>query len=265
MADTPCPFETFSSLALPNIRAAFIQRAPGVEVLADRQIALDRLKSIHLSTMEKAGFAGMPLAQAEQVHSAHVRIVTKSTPFPVPDCDALVTTEAGLCLGIYVADCAAVYLADKYGRGIALAHSGRSVIWLVNNRDLIGRYGDAHPNLRLLFHVTNEELRRLYQTCRAAIMPALRDFHAAGQTTGLEAISCGAPVVMSQGRAATIFAGVPGVRVVADNTPGSWLAAIASLDVDPVPRGDLEASAEWVRAHTDPRSLSGCLGMLLGM
>ena len=125
MADTPCPFETFSSLALPNIRAAFIQRAPGVEVLADRQIALDRLKSIHLSTMEKAGFAGMPLAQAEQVHSAHVRIVTKSTPFPVPDCDALVTTEAGLCLGIYVADCAAVYLADKYGRGIALAHSGR--------------------------------------------------------------------------------------------------------------------------------------------
>ena len=87
MADTPCPFETFSSLALPNIRAAFIQRAPGVDVLADRQIALDRLKPIHLSTMEKAGFGGMPLAQAEQVHSAHVRIVTKSTPFPVPDCD----------------------------------------------------------------------------------------------------------------------------------------------------------------------------------
>ena len=125
MADTSCPFETFASLALPNIRTAFIQRAPGIDVLADRQVALDRLKSIHLSTMEKAGFGGMPMAQAEQVHSAHVRIVTKSTPYPVPDCDALVTTEAGLCLGIYVADCAAVYLADKYGRGIALAHSGR--------------------------------------------------------------------------------------------------------------------------------------------
>ena len=125
MADTSCPFETFGSLALPNIRAAFIQRAAGIDVLADRQVALDRLKSIHLSTMQKAGFGGMPLAQAEQVHSAHVRIVTKSTPFPVPDCDALVTTEKGLCLGIYVADCAAVYLADKYGRGIALAHSGR--------------------------------------------------------------------------------------------------------------------------------------------
>ena len=125
MADTLCPFETFPSLALPNIRAAFIQRAPHVDVLADRQVALDRLKSIHLSTMQKAGFVDMPLAQADQVHSAHVRIVTKGTPYPVPDCDALVTTEANLCLGIYVADCAAVYLVDKHARGIALAHSGR--------------------------------------------------------------------------------------------------------------------------------------------
>ena len=125
MADKSCPFETFPRLNLHRIRAAFIQRAPDVDVQADRQVALARLKSIHLTTMECAGFARMPLAQAEQVHSAHVRIVTKETPYPVPDCDALVTTEIGLCLGIYVADCAAVYLADKHGRGIALAHSGR--------------------------------------------------------------------------------------------------------------------------------------------
>jgi hypothetical protein len=35
------------------------------------------------------------------------------------------TRERRLCLGIYVADCAAVFIADKFGRGIALAHSGR--------------------------------------------------------------------------------------------------------------------------------------------
>jgi len=125
MAAILCPIEIFSSLELPNIRAAFIQRAPDIDVQADRQVALERLKSIHLLTIEKAGFAGMALAQADQVHSAHVRIVTKGTPYPVPDCDALVTTEAELCLGIYVADCAAVYLVDKHARGIALAHSGR--------------------------------------------------------------------------------------------------------------------------------------------
>ena len=147
---------------------------------------------------------------------------------------------------------------------VALAQSGRSVVWLVNNRDLVSRYGDAHPSLRLLFHVTNEELRRLYQTCRAAIMPALRDFHAAGQTTGLEAISCGAPVIMSQGRAATIFADVPGVRVVAENTREGWLEAIASLESEPLPRAALQQSAEWVRVHTDPASLIARLGKLLG-
>jgi len=146
-----------------------------------------------------------------------------------------------------------------------LAQSGRSVVWLVNNRDLISRYGDAHPNLRLLFHVTNEELRRLYQTCQAAIMPARRDFHAAGQTTGLEAISCGAPVVMSQGRAATIFAGVQGVRVVTGNTHEAWIEAVATLEAEPPPRPALEQSAEWVRGHTDPASLIARLGRLLGL
>ena len=148
---------------------------------------------------------------------------------------------------------------------VALAESGRSVVWLVNNRELLGRYSGAHPNLRLLFHVTNEELVRLYQTCQAAIMPALRDFPAAGQTTGLEAISCGAPVVMSQGRAATIFAGVPGVRVVADNTREAWCAAVASLETDPITLAALEQSVEWVRSHTDPTGLRSRLGTLLGI
>jgi hypothetical protein len=96
-------------------------------------------------------------------------------------------------------------------------------------------------------------------------MPALRDFHAAGQTTGLEAISCGAPVVMSPGRAATIFAGVPGVRVVGENTCEAWLAAIALLDTEPVSRDAREQSSEWVRRHTAPESLFDRLGTLLGV
>ncbi len=146
---------------------------------------------------------------------------------------------------------------------VALAQSGRSVVWLVNNRELLDRYRDAHPNLRLLFHVSNEDLRRLYQTCHAAIMPARRDFHAAGQTTGLEAISCGAPVIMSQGRAATIFAGVPGVRVVAAPAVAGWHEAIAGLDNEPVTRAALEQSAEWVRRHTDATTLKARLGTLL--
>jgi len=121
-----CPTESFPALdAIPGIRAAFVQRAPDVDVLADRETALARLWAVHHATKDVCGFAGMPLATAEQVHGTSVALVGPGTHFPVPRCDGLVTTSPGLCLGIYVADCAAVFLATRDGRGIALVHSGK--------------------------------------------------------------------------------------------------------------------------------------------
>jgi copper oxidase (laccase) domain-containing protein len=123
---TAVPFETFPALdALSAIRAVFLQRVPGLDVKTDRETALQRLASIQREALNESGFAQMLLAKASQVHSANVVHISSTDTFPVPDCDALVTTERNLCLGIYVADCAAVYVADRYGRGIGLAHSGR--------------------------------------------------------------------------------------------------------------------------------------------
>jgi hypothetical protein len=120
------PFETFPALdALPAIRAVFLQRVPGLDVKTDRETALQRLAGIQREALSEAGFAGMPLAKASQIHSANVVRISSTDTFPVPDCDALVITERHLCLGVYVADCAAVYVADRHGRGIGLAHSGR--------------------------------------------------------------------------------------------------------------------------------------------
>ncbi len=120
------PFESFPALnALPTIRAVFLQRVPGLDVKTDRETALQRLAGIQREALNEAGFARMPLAKASQIHSANVVRISSTDTFPVPDCDALVTTELSLCLGIYVADCAAVYVADRHGRGIGLAHSGR--------------------------------------------------------------------------------------------------------------------------------------------
>jgi copper oxidase (laccase) domain-containing protein len=120
------PFETFPALdALPAVRAVFLQRVPGLDVKTDRETALQRLAGIQREALSEAGFAGMPLAKASQTHSANVVRISSTDTFPVPDCDALVTTERHLCLGVYVADCAAVYVADRHGRGIGLAHSGR--------------------------------------------------------------------------------------------------------------------------------------------
>lgn len=120
------PFETFPALdALPAVRAVFLQRVPGLDVKTDRETALKRLAGIQREALNEAGFARMPLAKASQIHSANVVRISSIDTFPVPDCDALITTERSLCLGIYVADCAAVYVADRHGRGIGLAHSGR--------------------------------------------------------------------------------------------------------------------------------------------
>ena len=123
---TAVPIETFPALdALSAVRAIFLQRVPGLDVKTDRETALKRLAGIQREALDAVGFLDMRLAKASQVHSANVVRISSTDTFPVPDCDALVTTERHLCLGIYVADCAAVYVADRHGRGIGLAHSGR--------------------------------------------------------------------------------------------------------------------------------------------
>jgi hypothetical protein len=62
---------------------------------------------------------------AEQTHGNGTAIVTGASPRVSPGVDALCTSEPGLALGVYTADCAAVYVVDPARRVIGLAHSGR--------------------------------------------------------------------------------------------------------------------------------------------
>jgi copper oxidase (laccase) domain-containing protein len=62
---------------------------------------------------------------AEQTHGCGVARVNGESPRVTPGVDALCTNEPGLALGIYVADCGAVFLADPAHHAIGLAHSGR--------------------------------------------------------------------------------------------------------------------------------------------
>lgn len=114
--------ETFPALdALSGVRAAFLARVPDVDVDADRETALARLRPAHADHLARHGFPAP--AFAEQVHGALVTAVTE--PTFAPAADGLATNAPGLPLGIYVADCAAVYLVDPRRRAIALLHSGR--------------------------------------------------------------------------------------------------------------------------------------------
>jgi len=97
---------------------------PDIDVDADRATALARLAPAHHGFLRARGFDPARLATAEQVHGAGVAVA--SAPGAHTGADALVTAERGLALGIYVADCAAVFIADRRGRAIGLAHSGRA-------------------------------------------------------------------------------------------------------------------------------------------
>ncbi len=120
------PLTTFASLEkVANLIHAFTLRVVGLDVKADREIALKRLDSYHKAAIDRVGAGGMPVVTANQVHGRKVTVVDEKTVVPVQGADGLVTTKRGVCIGIYVADCCAVYAVDPAKGVLGLAHSGR--------------------------------------------------------------------------------------------------------------------------------------------
>jgi copper oxidase (laccase) domain-containing protein len=116
---------TFQPLSgVSSVRAAFVPRIAGIDVDADRETALARLAPAHQELLRRDGFDPATMATAEQIHGAAVAVARE--PGLHAGADSLITAVPGLALGIYVADCAAVYLADRRGRAIGLVHSGRA-------------------------------------------------------------------------------------------------------------------------------------------
>ena len=121
------PIETFPELSdLPFLRHAFTGRVSGVDVHADRDLALERLAQFHLQARQQIGLEEQtPVIFAEQVHGAEIAVVDANTASPVAQVDGLITATPGVGLGIYVADCCAIYLVDPERKAIGLLHSGR--------------------------------------------------------------------------------------------------------------------------------------------
>ena len=118
--------ETFPALAaLRGIAHGFTTRIPGLDVKTDRESALQRLDAAHAAARAELGLAGKRFVFGEQVHGREIAVVDESSAAPVPGVDGLITASPGVTLGVYVADCCAIYLADPVRRVIALLHSGR--------------------------------------------------------------------------------------------------------------------------------------------
>jgi hypothetical protein len=110
---------------LPGIAARFIGRASGIDTVCERTLAMDRLIPTHLTTLHEQGLGDFPLVTAEQVHGKKISLVTEPPKQPIPGVDGLVTTRRGITLGIYVADCAHVWIVACDASAGALLHSGK--------------------------------------------------------------------------------------------------------------------------------------------
>ncbi len=118
--------------SIPGVRAGWIERYPDLPITGDRDDAMRQLRPLHEDAV--TSFAG-PAAdwwRAEQVHGIDVAVVPGSPQIVAPDgmpvvpgVDGLVSIKPGLVLAIYVADCGAIWLADRKTGAIGLLHSGK--------------------------------------------------------------------------------------------------------------------------------------------
>jgi polyphenol oxidase len=106
--------------------ARFVSRIPGVEVDTDKLATVARLEPFHKNVVREMGFTWESCWRAEQVHGAEIRkVCAGDTATVIDDVDGLITGDTGVLLGIYVADCGAVYVADQVTGAIGLLHSGK--------------------------------------------------------------------------------------------------------------------------------------------
>jgi copper oxidase (laccase) domain-containing protein len=118
------PVQRFPALEhLALIQHGFTLRVPGLDVKTDRETALERIAGYHQAVLQ--GLGSRVLRIAQQIHGNGVAVVDRRSPQKTPGVDALITNDPEVVLGIYVADCCAIYFVDPVRAVIGIAHSGR--------------------------------------------------------------------------------------------------------------------------------------------
>jgi polyphenol oxidase len=161
------PFEQFPALSVLGICChVFTQRIPGVDVSHDKAEVLKRLDTAHREIRNAIGMGDWPLLTAQQIHGNKIAVIDEvgsalradrgrgAASLPsgdFPGCDGLITNQRGVALGVYVADCCAVYIVDPKTPAIGLVHSGRkgTELGVVTNaiRQMTERYGSDPANM----------------------------------------------------------------------------------------------------------------------
>jgi copper oxidase (laccase) domain-containing protein len=191
------PFEQFPALSAIEIcDHAFTQRIPGIDVLHHKPEVLKRLDAAHREIRNTGGMGNWPLVTAQQVHGNKIAIVDAplKSDKEFAGCDGIITNQRGIVLGVYVADCCAVYIVDPKTPAISLVHSGRkgTELGVVANafRQLIDRFGSDPANMIVQLspcirppHYEVDFAAEIVQQCRPL---DVREIHDSGVCTACD-------------------------------------------------------------------------------
>jgi purine-nucleoside/S-methyl-5'-thioadenosine phosphorylase / adenosine deaminase len=205
------PFEQLPALtAIKICRHVFTQRIPGIDVSHDKAEVLERLDAVHREILSATGFGDWPLFTAEQIHGNKIAVGDEvrsalrtergrrgAASLPrreFPGCDGIITNQAGIALGIYVADCCAVYIVDPKTPAIGLVHSGRkgTELGVVTNaiRQMIERFGSDPANMTVQLspcirppHYELDFAAEIIRQCQAL---GVQQIHDSGICTGCD-------------------------------------------------------------------------------
>ena len=137
-------------LTAPNINIphAFTTRLGGVSegIFASLNIALHRgdleenVERNYEILADALGFDLESLVLTRQTHSDIVRVVTKNDARGIdhrnyPECDALITNDAGCALVVFTADCTPILLFDQVTGAVGAVHAG----WRGTVYDIAGK------------------------------------------------------------------------------------------------------------------------------
>jgi copper oxidase (laccase) domain-containing protein len=196
---TQLPFQQFPALsAIGNRRHAFTQRIPGIDVSHDKREVLKRLDAAHREIRNAIGIGDWPLFTAQQIHGNKVAVIDSCSHGPVgrefPGRDGFITNQREIVLGIYVADCCAVYIVDSKTPAIGLVHSGRkgTELGVVPNaiKQMIDRFGSDPANMIVLLspciHPPHYEVDFPAEIIRQSRVLGVKEIHDSGVCTACD-------------------------------------------------------------------------------
>jgi copper oxidase (laccase) domain-containing protein len=191
------PFEQFLALSAIGIcRHVFTQRIPSIDVSNDKAEVLKRLDSAHRGIRNAIDVGDWPLITAQQVHGNKIAVVDTplKTDKEFPGCDGIITNQRGIALGVYVADCCAIYIVDPGTPAIGLVHSGRkgTELGVVPNaiKQMIDRFGSDPLNMIIQLspcirppHYEVDFAAKIIEQCRDQ---GVREIHDSGVCTACD-------------------------------------------------------------------------------